>query len=53
VFGGGQSVLGVEQDGGGVLGQHGGDEGLELFERGGGDSGGSGGSRADPWRRPR
>ena len=32
VLGGGQAVLGVEEDGGGVLGEDRGDEGLEDFE---------------------
>ncbi len=32
VLGGGKAELGVEEDGGGVLGEDGGDEDLELFE---------------------
>ena len=32
MLGGGQAVLGVEEDGGGVVGEDFGDEGLELLE---------------------
>ena len=32
VLGGGKAELGVEEDGGGVFGEDGGDEDLELFE---------------------
>src|SRR6476620_4452483 len=42
VLGGGKSKLRVEEEGGGVFGEHGGDEGLELFECGGRDGGGAG-----------
>src|ERR1700759_3348121 len=42
MFGGGKSELGIEEDGGGVLGEHRGDEGLELFERTGWNRGGAG-----------
>ena len=60
LLGGGKAVLGVEQDGGGVLGEDFGDEGLEDFEVVAGRlrrrapwRGTSAGSRADPWRRRR
>ncbi len=32
MLGGGEAVFGVEEDGGGVLGEDRGDEGLELFK---------------------
>ena len=60
VLGGGQAVLGVEQDGGGVLAEDVGDEGLEDLEivAGGGWlralwRATSAAIRAGPWRRRR
>ena len=60
MLGGGQAVLGIEKDGGGVLSEDFGDEGLEDFEVAGRRRwrrapwrGTSAAIRADPWRRRR